>query len=360
MTRAAIWSVAVRRGGERRTNDWYLAHRPEVLATAREKGLARAFSTTDGTERSSGFDAEMARYADDPFRGAQVRWLLAPGETALGLEEEVARAAIALAGLDARDVDAILCASWLPERFVAPGDAVLLARALGVTAPAYNVESACSSGTACLQLAQALVVAGTFRRVLVVLSSTNSRHTDPAGTLGWISSDAAAAWVVGPARDDREGLLGSYAENTAETCGVFEHALQVGADGRPCVRMAVGPAGGRPLREASSPALVRRLCAAALERAGVAPEQVVYWGFSTPLAWFARLCVRALEIDPARTIDLFPRYANLGAPFPAFLLHHGLAEGKVRAGDLVVLFTMGSVSSSGATVLRAGPIAHTA
>lgn len=348
--RAALRSVAVRLGAEARGNDWYTRHRPEVVAAAADKGLARAFSADGG--RTGTFDAEMARYADDPFRGAKVRWLLGPGQTALGLELEAAREALELAP---GPVDLLLCASWLPETFVAPGDAVRLARALDLRGPAYNVESACSSGTACLQLAEAMVAAGRCRRVLVVTSSTNSRHTDPGGTLGWISSDAAAAFVVEPAVGG-EGVLGAFVENTAETCGVFEHELQVDAGGQACVRMVVGAAGGRPLREASSPERVRRLCLAALDRAGVSVDDVAYWGFSTPLAWFHALCVGALGIHPERTLDLFPRFANLGATFPAFLLERGLAEGKVRDGDVVVLFTMGSVSSSGATVLRAGDL----
>ncbi len=358
MIRAAIRSVAVRRGGERRDNAWYAEHRPEVLAAATERGLARAFSSADGTARSAGFDAEMARYAEDPFRGAKVRWLLAPGETALGLSLAASRAALELAGAAPGEVDLVLAASWLPEKFVAPGDAVELVRALGVRAPGYNVESACSSGTAGLELARAVVEAGLYRRVLVALSSTNSRHTDPRGTLGWISTDAACAFVVEAARSDGEGLLASHVENTAETCGVFEHALALDEDGRPCVRMVVGEAGTRALRESSGPDTVRRICLAALDRAGLSPADVAFWGFSTPLAWFSSLATRALELDPERTLDLFPRYANLGAPFPGFLLHHGLAEGKVRPGDLVVLFTIGSVSSAGATVLRAGRIGH--
>lgn len=354
--RGAIWSVATRVGSVRRENDWYRTHRSDVVAAAADKGLARAFNTERGSAETAGFDDEMRRYAGDPFRGATVRHLLGEGQTALGLELEAARAALSLARVDVADIDLVLVSSWLPEHFVAPGDAVFLARALGTRVPAYNLESACSSGTACLQLAHAMVASGGARRVLVVLSSTNSRHTSPYDTLGWISSDTAAAWVIGPSRDGEEGLLGSYVENTADTCGVFTHELRV-EDGAPCVRMEVGPAGGRPLREATSPELVRRLCSNALDRAGVRADAIAWWGFSTPLAWFSRLCVNALGIDPARTVDLFARYGNVGAPFPAFALHHGLALGRAQPGDLALLFTMGSVSSSGASVLRLGEVA---
>lgn len=354
MNRACVRAAAVTYGAERRVNDWYVQHRPEVLRSAMDKGLARAFSTADPA--GSGFDARMAPFLADPFRGAKVRYLLGPGETALGLELAAARQALVAARLLASEVDVILCASWLPERFVPPGDAVFIARELGVSAPAYNVETACSSGLACLELAEGLLAVGRYHRVLVVLSSTNSRQTGDDDTLGWISSDVAAALIVergaGP-----EGILASYVENTAPTCGVFEHRLVVGADGAPRVRMAVGEGGSKALRDSTGPELVRRACLRAVARARVALDDIAFFGFSTPLAWYEGLCREALGIPAHKSRDLFPRLANVGAPFPAVHLHHAIAEGRLRPGELAVLFTVGSVSSAGAMVLRVGEVA---
>jgi 3-oxoacyl-[acyl-carrier-protein] synthase-3 len=355
MTRAAVRAIGVRYGEELRTNDWYEAHRPALLKRATEKGLAKAFSPDDGDETSRGFDVEMARYVADPFRGATVRYLLGPSQTALGLELSAAQDALAAAGCTAKDIDVLLCASWLPEYFVAPGNAVFLARALGVSIPAYNLETACSSGLVGLELTEGLLLTGRYRRALLVLSSTNSRHTGDDDTLGWISSDVAAACVV-EASDAQEGILSSYVENTAETCGVFEHRLVPDGAGGARVRMAVGSTGSKALRATSGPELVRRLCLGALARARVRLEDVAFFGFSSPLAWYATLCQRALEIPPERTTDLFPRLANIGLPFPAVHLHHALAEGKLQPGELALLYTVGSVSSAGAMVLRAGEV----
>ena len=102
---------------------------------------------------------------------------------------------------------------------------------------------------------------------------------------------------------------------------------------------------------------MQRCCGAAAQRAGVGLAEIGYYGFSTPLAWFSRMCVDALGVDPARTLDLFPRLANVGAPFPFVNLYHALAEGRARAGDLVMFYTVGSVSSAGAAVARLGEIA---
>ncbi len=353
MPHSTLRSLSVRLGGETRDNDWYRLHKADEVAAATERGLARAFQSSDGTAASAGFDAARAAYVADPFRGSQVRHVLAPGETCLGLELAAAEDALAAAGLRAAEIDLILVASWLPERFVAPGNAVFLARALGVEIPAWNIETACSSALALLQIADGLLASGAYRRILVVASSTNSRQTDD--TLGWISSDAAAAAVI-ETPTGHDGLLGAFMTNTAATCGVFEHALEA-LDGRGVVRMRVGAEGARALRETSGPGLVTRCCAAAAELANIKIFDIKYFGFSTPLAWFSAMCADALSVDPARTLDLFPRLANVGAPFPLVNLYHALAEGRARAGDLVMFYTVGSVSSAGAAVMRLGEVA---
>ncbi len=347
-----ILSLGVRYGSERRTNDWYRTHQPEALARAAERGLAKAFSDADGDGSSAGFDTAMRRYQRDPFRGATIRYKLGPGESSRTLEEAAARDALAAADVSPEDVDLALCASWLPEDFVAPGNAVYLARALGMSAPAINVETACSSGLASLELADSLLSTGRHRRVLVALSNTVSRQADDANTLSWISSDVAAAALI--EADEGHPLIHAVAmENTAATCDSFVHRVRPGEDGDARVRMEVGAAGTRALRATSGPELVARLCRRALDRAGLGVEDIRLFACSTPLAWFAELCREALGASPEQVQDLFPRLGNAGLPFPVVHLHHATAEGRLAPGEKVLIYTVGSVSSAGAMVVEA-------
>jgi len=341
-----IRSIAVEYGSDRRDNDWYRRNHPEALAAAEERGLAKAFSTRGSDARSAGFDEVMARYTTDPFRGARVRYKLGPGQTCLSLELTAARNALEAAGRT--DVDCILCASWLPEDFVAPGNGVFLARALETRAPAFNVETACSSGLAALELAEGLLSVGRYRSVLVVLSNTVSRQADDANTLSWISSDVAAAAVL-EATEAPSWILASGMENTSATAGVFLHELRDGG-----VRMSVGPTGAKPLRDTSGPDLVRRLCHAVLERGDARVDDLDFFGCSTPLAWYAELSRTAIDAPAEIVHDLFPRVANVGLPFPLVHLHHGLREQRLAPGDLALLYTVGSASSAGAMLLRPG------
>ena len=355
MTVASLRSIAVRYGAERRDNDWYRVHAPEAVARSQERGLAKAFATTDGNDASRAFDERMRPFLTDPFRGARVRYRLGPGETVLDLELAAAREALEAAGCTGADVDLLLCASWLPEDFMAPGDAVFLARDLGMTGPAYNIESACSSGLVCMEVAEGLLASGRYRRILVVLSNTNSRQTGPQNTLGWISTDVAAAAVLERATDDI-GILSTAVENTADSAGVFVHRMEP-TDDEVRVQMRVGEVSSAALRASGNPDRIRRLCLAALDRAHLRTDEVDYFGFSTPLAWFWSLCTDAVAIDRARSTDLFPRIANAGLPFPLIHLHHAMAEGRLRPGGSALLYTQGSTSSAGALVLRVGDVA---
>lgn len=344
---ARIRSIGVRYGGDRRTNDWYATHVPDALAAATERRLDRAFTNRDGDDASKAFDTKMARYLTDPFRGSTVRYKLLPEETSRTLEHDAAQDALAAAGLTGTDVDCILVASWLPEDFIAPGNAVFLARELGTMAPAFNIETACSSGLAGLEIAEGLLTVGRYRRVLLVLSNTVSRVADDANSLSWISSDTAAAVVLEAGSGE---ILGSQMENTAATADVFVHRIC----GDDSVRMELGEVPSHALRSYVSPEMIQRLCHAALDRARVRLEDIRYLACSTPLAWFSALCRDVLGLAEDRTLDLFPRLANAGLPFPVIHLHHAMHEERLAPGDHALIFTVGSTSSAGAMVVRAG------
>ncbi len=58
-----------------------------------------------------------------------------------------------------------------------------------------------------------------------------------------------------------------------------------------------------------------------------------------------------------RTINLNPFYANIGQTFPVANLYHAAQAGKIRENDLVLVYTMGSSSNAGASVMRWGDVA---
>ncbi|MBO0882248.1 MAG: hypothetical protein J2P17_18305 [Mycobacterium sp.] len=87
-------------------------------------------------------------------------------------------------------------------------------------------------------------------------------------------------------------------------------------------------------------------------RATASGHKIDFFIFSTPVALFTDFATQLLDIDPDKTINTYPQYANIGPTLPLLNLHDALNAGHVRSGDLVLIATIGSVSSAAASLVR--------
>jgi 3-oxoacyl-[acyl-carrier-protein] synthase-3 len=348
-----IRSIAVTFPSILRTNDYWRNKYPELVTQGEQKALAKLFSTTQPTANSSEFDLEMAPYLSDPFRGAVERRVLAPAESSMTLEKRVAFDAIAAAETAADDVDLMIVTSLFPER-IAPGNASFLVGEMGLRCPAWNLESTCSSALVALQTASALVQTGAYRNVLVVISCIYSRFVDEDDTLSWFMGDGAGAFMVGALKPN-QGVLGTKIIHTAATCGAFFNELTTDAQGNPRMRIQNGKNASQQIR-GTGLEFVRACSLGAVAAAGVTLNDIKFFAFNTPTAWYANLCTQALGIAPERTINLYPQYANIGPVLPIVNMYYGAQMGKVRENDLVLVYTIGSASTAAATVMRWGDV----
>lgn len=348
-----IRSLAVNFPSIIRTNDYYRENYPELIAQLEQKTLSRVFSPTDSAPRNE-FELEMASYLNDPFRGTVERRVLGPGETSLTLSSSAAKDALEAANLSVNEIDLMLVATIHPEQIV-PGNAAFLASELGLQGAAWNLDSTCSNAVVALQTACALVRAGEYRNVLVVICTNYSPFTDENDTLSFVSGDGAGAFVVSTLKPN-QGVLGTKIINTASTCGTFFNELTTDIQGNPRMFIRATKGTGKVLSDTAAQFL-RECCLGALQAAGVTLEQIDFFAFNTPTAWYASLCARVLGIDPKRTINLHERYANIGPMLPLINLYHGAELGRIRENDLVMVYTIGSVSNAGATVMRWGDVA---
>ncbi|MBN4003737.1 3-oxoacyl-ACP synthase III family protein [Nostoc sp. LPT] len=348
-----IRSIAVTFPKIVRTNEYWRQKYPQLVTQAEQKALAKLFSANDPNAKTSEFDEEMIPYLSDPFRGAVERRILAPDESSMTLEKRVAFDAIAAAEMSTEDVDLMIVTSLFPER-IAPGNASFLVGEMGLRCPAWNLESTCSSALVALQTANALVQTGAYRNVLIVISCTYSRLVDEDDTLSWFMGDGAGAFVVSALKPN-QGVLATKIIHTAATCGAFFNELITDAQGNPRMRIQNGKNASQQIR-GTGVEFVRACTQGAIEAAGVTLDDIKFFAFNTPTAWYANLCVRALGIDPERTINLYPQIANIGPVLPIVNMYYGAQMGKVQENDLVLAYTIGSASTAAATVMRWGDV----
>jgi len=353
MKSAGLLSLAVAYPPVLRLNSYWEQKYPEMVNSAKDRALARVWNA-DGAATGDPFVDAMAPYLSDPFRGTLARRFLADGQTALDLEFEAAGRALTAANLKPQDIDLCLVSSFLPDQ-PGVGNASFLARRLELTGNAWNFESACAAPLQGLQTACAYVKSGLAKRVLVVVSCTYSRVLDETDSMIWSIGDGAAAFIVGEVPEG-EGLISAHGMHTAETCGAMTYALQADADGAVRYRMEASESGGKVLRETAAPYL-KECVNGALGKAGMELAEVDFFVTTTPVAWYSRFCASVLGYDLRKTIDTHALYANTGPILVPTNLHAAAAAGRIKKGDAVMLYAVGSVSSRAAVLLRWGDVA---
>lgn len=336
-----------------RGNDFWRERYPELVANAAQQSLAKVWARREA-ETPNLFDELMEPYLADPFRGAVERRILAPGESGLTMEIDAVERVLAAAGVEPGEIDLVLVSSFLPDQF-GPGNAAYLVRALGLRCPGINVESACSSALVGMDMATAMIQAGRCRNALVVVSCSYSRMAPENDTLSWFLGDGAGAMLIGEVPEG-EGWLATHTIHTAQTCGTFRLDLRLDEQGQPVPRMSASKDTAKIINEVGEPYL-RECCLGALAKAGLTIDDVDFLVANTPTAWYAEFAAKAIGLDPDKTLSTYERFANTGTALIPMGLHSAAAHGKIRAGDRVLLYAVGSVSTAIASVVRWGDVA---
>jgi len=331
-----------------RTNAFWREKYPEMVARAEKNSAAKLWAKRDARAPNT-FDRMMEPYLGDPFRGAVERRVLADHESGLTMETQAAREALEAVRWSPSEVDLVLVSSFLPDQF-GPGNAAYLVKELGTRCPGINLESACSSALVSLNTAIGLVQAGQYRNALVVTSCSYSRMAPEDDAMSWISGDGAGAILVGEVPEGR-GWLAQHTVNTSSTCGAFRVKIVFDPEQGAVPRVESSKDTARIINETGEP-VMRDACFGALEKAGLGVDDVACFVVNTPTAWYADFACAVTGIARDKTVSTYERFANVGTALLPINLHESLREGLVHDGDYVLLYSVGSVSTAVATVLR--------
>ncbi|MBY0440951.1 MAG: hypothetical protein K2Q25_02250 [Mycobacteriaceae bacterium] len=345
-----IFSPHVSLPATARTNDYYLDKYPQLVSDVRKSALSTTW-TPDESREWTYFERAMAPHLADPFRGTVHRHILAADETIRTHEVEAAKAALADQAIEPEQVDLLISVSMWPDQ-LGFGNGLWLAEKLGLRCAAWNLETAQSGGLAAIQAAHSLTASGLYNTVLVVASCSYSRAVPESSTFSWFLGDAATAAVVTTEFTDGVGgeLLSAAAINTVESKNEFI-ALPSETQYGPNLELAPSSARGAAMRKYTDNH-ISTVVNQAINRAGLHVSDVDFFVLPTPVAWFADFAAQLLDIDPAKTINPYPKYGNIGPALPLVNLRESLATGCIKPGDLVLLAAIGSVSSAAASIMR--------
>jgi len=283
--------------------------------------------------------------------GIETRHFAAEGQTTSDLATRAARAALESAGLEPGDIDAIVLATSTPD-LTFPSAATMVQAALGMERGfAFDLQAVCAGFVYALTTADALIVAGRARRVLVIGAETFSRlmdWTDRATCV--LFGDGAGALVLEARDGDGTSADRGILSADLHSDGRFRDLLYV--DGG----TSTGSTGHLRMhgREVFRHAVEKlaQTAHAALDRAGLGPQDVDWIVPHQANLRIIAATAQRMQVPLERVVLTVAEHGNTSAASIPLALSVGVGRGQIKPGDLVVTEAIGGGLAWGSVVLR--------
>ncbi|MEQ9054534.1 MAG: beta-ketoacyl-ACP synthase III [Roseovarius confluentis] len=284
--------------------------------------------------------------------GIERRHFAAEDQTTSDLGARAALAAMADAGVGPDDIDGILVATSTPD-LTFPSVATMIQKELGMTRGfGFDVQAVCAGFIYALANANALIVSGQAKRLLVIGAETVSRIMDWTDRSTCVLFGDGAGAVV---------LSASEADGTSQDRGILSTDLN--SDGRYLdmlyVDGGVSSTGTSGKLKMQGNLLFRQAvekltttAEAALEKAALSDDDVDWIVPHQANIRIIQGTAKKLGVPMDRVVVTVQDHGNTSAASIPLALSVGVAEGKIKRGDVIVSEAIGGGLAWGAVVLR--------
>jgi 3-oxoacyl-[acyl-carrier-protein] synthase-3 len=284
--------------------------------------------------------------------GIRERRIAAPGERTSDLAVAAARDALNGAGVEAQSIDLIILATSTPDNTF-PAAAVSVQAVLGIThGAAFDVQAVCSGFIYGLAIADGLIRTGAFRRALVIGAETFSRLLDWSDRSTCVLfGDGGGAVVLEataqPGRREDRGILTTQLRSD----GRFKDKLYV--DGGPSSTGTVGHLRmeGREVFK-HAVAMISDVVEGAFAASGYGAADIDWFVPHQANKRIIDGSAHKLGIAPEKIVTTVDRHGNTSAASIPLALSVAVKDGRIKAGDLVLLEAMGGGFTWGAVLMR--------
>jgi 3-oxoacyl-[acyl-carrier-protein] synthase-3 len=322
-------------------------------------GGSRVIGTGSALPRRIVTNAELAERVDTSDEwivartGIRQRHIAEADETTATLAIAAARTALADAGVEASSIGLIILATATPDNTF-PATATKVQAALGCNGGvAFDVAAVCSGFLYALATADSLLRTGMAKRALVIGAETFSRILDwEDRTTCVLFGDGAGAVVLEAsttksADSAAPGIIGTMLHADGD-----QHDLLY-VDGGPSTTQTVGHVrmrGPEVFRHAvvNLSSVLREV----LENTGFKPEDLDWIVPHQANARILDATARKLGVAPEKVIVTVDRHANTSAASVPLALDVARKDGRIKAGDLIMLEAMGGGFTWGASLIR--------
>ena len=283
--------------------------------------------------------------------GIERRHFVAEGQTTSDLATLAAQAALSHAGLAPDDIDAIVLATSTAD-LTFPSAATMVQGKLGMTQGfAFDVQAVCAGFVYALSTANALIVSGQAKRVLVIGAETFSRLMDWEDRATCVLfGDGAGALVLeaqeatGTSAD--RGILSTdlHSDGRFKDLLYVDGGVSTGTTGH--LRMQ----GKEVFRHAVEK--LAETAQAALDKAGLTGEDVDWIVPHQANIRIIEGTAKRMQVPMERVVVTVQDHGNTSAASIPLALSVGVQRGQIKQGDLLVTEAIGGGLAWGAVVLR--------
>lgn len=283
--------------------------------------------------------------------GIERRHFVAEGQTTSDLATRAAQAALDMAGLEADDIDALVLATSTAD-LTFPSAATMVQAQLGMTRGfAFDVQAVCAGFVFALANANALILSGQARRVLVIGAETFSRLMDwtDRGTCV-LFGDGAGALILeaqeGNGDPADRGILSTDLNSDGRHRDILyvDGGVSTGTTGH--LRMQ----GKEVFRHAVEK--LAETAHAALDKVNLSGEDVDWIVPHQANIRIIEATAKRMQVPMERVIVTVQDHGNTSAASIPLALSVGHARGQIKPGDLLVMEAIGGGLAWGAVVLR--------
>jgi 3-oxoacyl-[acyl-carrier-protein] synthase III len=303
-------------------------------------------------------NAELAQKVDTSDEwivqrtGIRERHIAAEGEFTSHLGIKAAQAALADAGMTPQDIDLIVCATSTPDNTF-PATAVSIQAGLGITGGfAFDLQAVCSGFVYGLATVDSLMRSGMAKRALLIGAETFSRILDWTDrTTCVLFGDGAGAVVI--EAQEQPGAMTDRGILTNHLRSDGRHKLKLYVDGGPSSTQTVGHLrmeGKEVFKHAVS--MITDVIKDAFAATGYTARDLDWFVPHQANRRIIDGSVIKLGLDPAKVIITVDKHGNTSAASIPLALCAGIADGRIKKGDLVMFEAMGGGFTWGASLVR--------
>jgi 3-oxoacyl-[acyl-carrier-protein] synthase-3 len=284
--------------------------------------------------------------------GIKERRIAADHETTSMLAIKACQAALADAGMDASEIDLIVCGTSTPD-YTFPSTASLIQHGLGITqGAAFDIQAVCTGFVYAVATADKFLVSGSHKRALVIGAETFSRIIDwEDRTTAVLFGDGAGAIILeaqeSEGTGDDRGVLTSHLRSD----GRYREKLYVDGgpgstkttgylrmEGREVFRFAVGQ--------------VVDVIRDAFKATGTTPDDLDWFVPHQANRRIIEASADKLGIAREKVVITVERHGNTSAASIPLALDVARKDGRIKQGDLVMLEAIGGGFTWGSALVR--------